>query len=344
MSYPIVIAASAAYAIGAVTDVELQSGRRVGAVGAFGPVLIALGGSGYGLAPFVVLIAITTCCEALLVLLRRTQGIRRVRHVLTFLVGSGLFAAVGSFEHRVTPRVLMGVAAASTAYALAEVPTVRLRRWRALVTEMRNEVLDAGPVYAVLISTAGLTVLAIPRLGWAACVVLLLPVFATRQEFKQFGDIRRRYSTTVRALASLAEGAGYASEGHHDRVAKLCVALGEQAGLSQERITKLELLALLHDVGAVSYPEPADAVTAGRRAIADRTAELIEDTGYLQGYGRVLVEAAGAPTSLESRILAVASAYEDAQGDPSERLGYVESTVVADDRLLVSALQAVVNG
>jgi hypothetical protein len=334
--------AVAAYGASAVIQIELRDGRRMTAVGAFGPALIALGGSGYRMAPVGWLIGAALIAELLALMATRKPLRVSVFHAAALLIAEGLFAGVDA-QRWISgrPAVLFATTLSSLVYLAIEAST-GAGRAEARVGRLHDRLVEAAPVHAVLVSTAGLTVLALPLLKWAAFPIVILPLLATAHEFGHFGQTRRTFDETVRALASLVEGAGYAAEGHHERVAELSVAIARECGLSSKQIRELELVALLHDVGAVSLSEPEVVAFTDTDLIAERSAQFVEETGYLAGQGSTVRDAAReSPRTLEAAILQVANRYDEL-GEQADYSGGIESTLVRVDSRVARAFRAVI--
>jgi hypothetical protein len=192
----------------------------------------------------------------------------------------------------------------------------------------------------VVASAAGLIVLVLPRLTWAAFLVMFIPVVAAKHEFGRYGEAQRTYGETVRTLAALAEGAGYVPHGHQARVADLCVRIGREMSLPIERLRELELVGLLHDVGAVSLPDPADVEEVDREEIARSSGQLLEETEYLARYASIVLDAAKGARDLplEGRILRVADAYDGFTGSAAVKLQAVGESATPEDGEVVAAL------
>jgi putative nucleotidyltransferase with HDIG domain len=60
---------------------------------------------------------------------------------------------------------------------------------------------------------------------------------------------------TVRALSSAIDAKDPYTHGHSSRVSKYSVMIAEELGLSKEEVKKVELAALLHDIGKIGIPE-----------------------------------------------------------------------------------------
>jgi response regulator RpfG family c-di-GMP phosphodiesterase len=180
-------------------------------------------------------------------------------------------------------------------------------------------------------ATGVLIALATPSMHLYALPIFCIPLVLTQFAFRRYAAIRTTYRQTIRSLAQVTEVAGYATDGHSRRVAELAVALGRDLGLDSQRLLELEYAALMHDIGQISLHDPIDSATAlavtpaGRQRIAELGAEIIRTTGVLDRVA-VLVgrqaepyrrhrEAPDASLPLESRIIKVASAYDDVVGD-----------------------------
>jgi hypothetical protein len=337
----VAISAIAAYGVSSAIQVELRDGRRMTAVGAFGPALVALGGNGYDVAPLVWLVCGALCVELVALLASRQRVRMLLPHGIALFVAAGVFAVIG-LQHWINgrPALLLGTALSSLVYLGIGGFHGNVDSGSAPAGRMRDRLVTAAPVHAVLVSTAGLTVLALPFLRWATFPIVLVPLLATAHEFAHFGQTRRTFDETVRALASLVEGSGYAPAGHHERVASMCVAMAREVGLSSKQTRELELVALLHDVGAVSFSEPEVLAVTDPAAVAERSAAFVEETGYLAGYGETVREAAAhvVPLSIEASILRAANVWDEVNSDRNGNSGPLESTVETIDPQLARIL------
>jgi HD-GYP domain-containing protein (c-di-GMP phosphodiesterase class II) len=172
---------------------------------------------------------------------------------------------------------------------------------------------------------------------------MFVPVLATRTEFERYGKAQRTYDETVRALAGLTEGAGYVPQGHQARVADLCVKIGREMSLPAERVRELELVALLHDVGAVSLADPSDVARVHPEEVARSTGRMLEETEYLARYAPIVLDAARGTRDLpiEGRILRVADAYDRLSAAGWDDAKSIERAGAAEDAEVVGALRRV---
>lgn len=333
-----------AYGASAGIEIELPNGRRVSPAAAFGPALAALGTVGYEASFPLLLFPSAIAIEVSVVLLRRRRAWSAVLHAVSLLASFGFIllsrwwaAAVGVSE---TIGLLAGVVLGSLVYYAVDVAGLVERPRTSFRSALAENARATLPLSVVMMSTAGLIVLVLPRLGWASFAVMFLPVLAARHEFARYGKARRTFHQTVRALGNLAEGAGYLPSGHHARVAGLCLAIGNELGLPSERVRELELVGLLHDVGAVSVSEPAAVPFVEPEAIAKSSGQVLEETGYLAKYAPVLIEAirGGGSISLEARILRMADAYDRLNGSQADRLRVLGRNVGAGEEEVFAAL------
>lgn len=339
-----------AYGASAGISIELPNGRRVSPTAAFGPAVAALGGGGYEVAPSVALFASAVLIELVVVVLRKSQVRTAVLHsvalaasFLVVMLSGRLGDAVGVSA---TLALVGGVGLGSIVYFGLDVvglATSKRTQPQASLTESSRATL---PLAVVMLSTAGLIVLVFPHLRWASFGVLYLPVLAARYEFARYGEARRTYRQTVNALAGLTEGAGYVPSGHHARVAKLCVKIGQELGLPHETTRELELVGLLHDVGAVSLPEVSDVTRVDPKLVALSSGRILEETGHLAKYAPMLRDAieGGETASLEARILRVADAYDGLTGPPMDRLQTLKASLRSSDDEVWAALYRVAMG
>ena len=136
---------------------------------------------------------------------------------------------------------------------------------------------------------------------------------------------------TIQAVATTVEKRDPYTAGHQQRVAQLCVAIGQELGLDPERIEGLRLGALIHDIGKIYVPaeilnRPGKLTAAEFEMIKSHPQvgyDIIKDVKFpwpvaemiLQHHERL--DGSGYPKGLkgeaiiyEARILAVADVIE----------------------------------
>lgn len=173
----------------------------------------------------------------------------------------------------------------------------------------------------------------------------LLSVFATQiaaalDNARLHQQLRQQHRDTIEALAEAIDARDAYTLGHSKQVTRYAIRLAEVIGLPRERIELLEYAGLLHDIGKIGVrdhillkPAPLDAeefdlmrqhpligaqilqkVQGLRRAlpIVEGHHERIDGQGYPRGLS-------GEQIGLETRILAIADAYEAMTADRAYR-------------------------
>jgi len=141
--------------------------------------------------------------------------------------------------------------------------------------------------------------------------------------------------STVRALAAAVDARDPATQFHSRNVARLCVVLGRELGLSRPHIEQVETAALLHDIGKIGVSDvilrKAGRLTASERAEVQQHATLSERILAGTNLKEILPwilshherwDGAGYPAGLvgsqipfEARMLAVCDAYDAMTSD-----------------------------
>jgi HD-GYP domain-containing protein (c-di-GMP phosphodiesterase class II) len=152
------------------------------------------------------------------------------------------------------------------------------------------------------------------------------------------------------ALARAVDAKDASTRNHCETVAELCVIIGKELGLDGERLGKLRLAGLLHDVGKIGI---ADAILQKPGALDDDESEIMhthseighniisaaelkdearwvlhhhermDGTGYPHGLR-------GETIPLESRIILVADTYEAITSDRPYRRGRTSEDALAE--------------
>jgi putative nucleotidyltransferase with HDIG domain len=139
------------------------------------------------------------------------------------------------------------------------------------------------------------------------------------------------FLSTVWALASAIDAKDAYTHGHSQRVARYAAALGRAVGFDDQEIERLELSAVLHDVGKIGVPEAIlnkpERLTAAEMAVMrshpEKGAEILSSIramrdvvpGVLHHHERF--DGAGYPTKLkgqniplQARIILVADTFD----------------------------------
>lgn len=151
------------------------------------------------------------------------------------------------------------------------------------------------------------------------------------QERARRQELQEAYLATVRVLAAAIETRDAYTGGHVERVAAYSVAIGRELGWDAERLYRLELGALLHDVGKIGIADDilrkpdrlTDEEWVIMRQHPEVGARMLQHVPFLRhSLGCVLYHherfdgrgyptgLAGAAIPLEARVVAVADAFD----------------------------------
>ena len=202
-------------------------------------------------------------------------------------------------------------------------------------------------VWALSLSNVLTGLVALVPLGWLmaeigvkvglwAGVFFLAPMVLARYVFNRYVEARELFFGTVSALSQAIDAKDGYTRGHADRVSRIAGAIARELGLGETEIERIELAALLHDIGKIGVEDsilmkPArldeDEAEAMRRHPI-YGASILEPSRQLRplvpivlhhhehydgsGYPEGLV---GEEIPVGSRILLVADAYEAMTSD-----------------------------
>ncbi len=167
--------------------------------------------------------------------------------------------------------------------------------------------------------------------GAAGLALFVIPLLIARQFYQHYARLRSTYANTVRSLVAVIEAKDPYTRGHSERVARFSTAIAERFPLRPRDVERVELAALLHDLGKVGVSRRI--LTKPGRLNAEEYGEIqrhpaigagiIESVPFLQeltpiirhhherpdgaGYADGL---AGEAIPVEARILAVADCYD----------------------------------
>lgn len=161
--------------------------------------------------------------------------------------------------------------------------------------------------------------------------LFLVPLLIARQFYERYLTLKKTYADTVRSLVAVIEAKDSYTRGHSERVAAYCVDIARRLGFSDQRIERMELAALLHDLGKVGISRTIlskDSQLSHEEFEVIKThpdigAQIIESVPFLvdlvpvisshhervdgSGYGAHL---AGDEIPIEARVLGVADAFD----------------------------------
>lgn len=155
--------------------------------------------------------------------------------------------------------MLGGALVAVSAYVLVNAVSVAMiecvltsTSFLARLDEKRKVIGVQYILYAVL----SLAVVALLRKEMvAACVLLIVPMWAARQCFQLRARYDKDYRETIRALGLMMQHAHPYTGGHLDRVAQYAALTAQRLGLPQSDVDLMFDAAILHDLGKIAIDE-----------------------------------------------------------------------------------------
>jgi putative nucleotidyltransferase with HDIG domain len=190
-------------------------------------------------------------------------------------------------------------------------------------------------------------------LGVLGFGLFVLPLVLARETYQQYLRLRETYTDAVRSLVTAIEAKDAYTKGHSVRVAELAVAMAADFAFDPQHVSRLEIAALLHDLGKVGVSrtilsKPGTLTAEEMQQIRkhpDIGAGILEGVPFLQdvvpwvaahheradgkGYGHGLT---GLAIPLEARILAVADCYDAMTSARSYRAPLGQSAAVEELR------------
>ena len=218
---------------------------------------------------------------------------------------------------------LLVALAVGLAYVAVELPRWRVkgqRRAMGPVTDVR----DAVRVYAALLCSAALVVVAYKARGVPAALLVSVPLLVTKVSFSRYAEARQVFDETVRALAILPEVSSLAPLGHGERSAQYAAALADHYSFDARRTEKLLTAARLHHIG-LAFEEslhdddtPIDLgelepwVPSHDPGVGMAGAGVLRETGFLADVAELVQDGASASGGgLDAAIVRVASSFDD---------------------------------
>ena len=196
-------------------------------------------------------------------------------------------------------------------------------------------------VLAVLGSLAGAAYV----LGGAVVLPLVgLTFVAGHVGFASYSRLRRAHLDTVHGFVKAIEALDPYTRGHTDRVAHFVAIIGQELGLGQERMDRLQSAAFLHDAGKLAVPpsllRKAEPLTPAEEEAVVRHMRVVEgllaEIEVLAPVVRLLEDAhrvaAGGRGSLEARALAAADAFDAMTSTRSYRAAVTQAEAFAQLR------------
>jgi GAF domain-containing protein len=98
---------------------------------------------------------------------------------------------------------------------------------------------------------------------------------------ERFAELERTYLSTIEALANALEAQDEYTSDHARALAEMAITVGGELGLEGERLKRLEISALFHDIGKIGVPSEIirkpGPLTAEERRIMNRHPEIGEE-------------------------------------------------------------------
>jgi len=253
--------------------------------------------------------------------------------VIYLATGGVLWGSVGFF--RAVDNLLPTVAAAVGFFALNATlvaVAIALMTGMSLSKVLRQQNLASYLTSFLVLALMGLVLVELVRVATVFSVLLLvLPFGLARETFQVYLELSEAYTDTVRSLITALEAKDLYTRGHSERVARYSRAIAQALGMSKTDVERIEIAALMHDIGKVGIgkgilSKPGRLTVEEVREIRSHPATgmtILSDLRVLSDLSRIVVahherwDGSGYPNGLsgaaipfESRILAVADAYD----------------------------------
>jgi putative nucleotidyltransferase with HDIG domain len=197
-------------------------------------------------------------------------------------------------------------------------------------------------VFALSVRNIATGFLALVPLGWLmaelatkaglwSALLFMVPLQLARYSFTKYTETRELFFGSISALSQAIDAKDGFTRGHADRVSRIAGAIARHMGLSETEIERIELAALLHDIGKIGVEdrilmkparlEPDEKELMQRHAVYG--ASILEPSVALRPLVPLVLhhhehfDGSGYPEGLKadaiplgSRIILVADAYE----------------------------------
>jgi hypothetical protein len=199
------------------------------------------------------------------------------------------------------------------------------------------------PSYVVMGALGGLLAVTYVTVGVAILPLILVVFIAGQMSFASYAELREAHEATLRGFIKALEAKDLYTRGHTERVAYFAQLIGEETGYRGNRLERVRVAALIHDVGKLAVPR--DLIRKRGRLSENEYQELqvhahvVEDILAEVEFLRPMVQIAsghhsqydgsgyggsghhhGKRPSAESRILAVADAFDAMTSTRSYRM------------------------
>ncbi len=240
------------------------------------------------------------------------------------------------------PSILVPLAGAAIVCALGN----------AILASLGVGVLYSLPFRDTFLSAAGYvpSLIALISVGYMIAQVMassalslflfVFPLAVAQSLYQRFKSLKEAYADTVRSFVGALEAKDTYTHGHSERVAEYAMSIGEEMGLDERNLERLEYSALLHDIGKISLSQvllnKPGSLTDQEMGLMKRHpaegAEMIGRVPPLAGLAEYVLQHhehhdgggyplgnGGEQVPLLSRILSVADAYDAMTSDRAYR-------------------------
>lgn len=243
---------------------------------------------------------------------------------------SGAAFAANEIPHVLLPLVLLAVTAFTVNTTLVGI-AVSLNTGIPFVTVWKSSFSWTIPTQAALTVLALALAQVVASEEVVGLALFVIPLMIARQFYERYVTLKRTYAGTVRSLVAVIEAKDAYTRGHSERVASYSVDIAKRLGFSDERVERVELAALLHDLGKVGISRTillkksrlSDEEFGVIKTHPDIGASIIQEVPFLSdlvpfiaghherydgsGYGCHLQ---GEQIPMEARVLGVADAFD----------------------------------
>ncbi len=225
---------------------------------------------------------------------------------------------------------------AATAFVIVNIGLVgealALRTRLPLASVLREQSFGSYWISFVMLALLGYVLARVVHsTGWIGAVLLAAPFVIARKTFRVYLELSAAYADTVRSLVQALEAKDPYTRGHSERVAKYSKAMAARMTYSPALLERVEIAALLHDVGKVGIPEATlskagPLTTAEYEEIREHPAkgesvllevEFLADIAPIVAAHHERMDGTGYPRRIrgedipdEARVLAVADAFD----------------------------------
>ena len=211
------------------------------------------------------------------------------------------------------------------------------------------------PSYLVMGALGGLLGAAYLLVGPVTLPLILAVFFIGHLNFASYSTVREAHETTLRGFIKALEAKDPYTRGHTERVAYFAQIIGEEMGMRGDRLDRIRIAALIHDIGKLAVPQSLirkrGRLESDEFAVMQDHAHIVEDILAEVDFLRPMVELAsyhhsrydghgyggsghrpGESPPVESCILGVADAFDAMTSTRSYRSALSQEYALAELR------------